>query len=113
LLSPEGYWLEGDPCRRRVLQQRTTLDHGISRESWNPRSIEVDPRDKSNNHMCHDPRWFFAGAPSAYMDHLLASTLHLTDKSKGSSWNAPSLLMDLLLKSIGVLIGLLVIGTLV
>ena len=39
--------------------------------------------------------------------------LALTDKSKGSSWNAPSLLMDLLLKSIGVLIGLLVIGTLV
>jgi DNA-directed RNA polymerase subunit RPC12/RpoP len=39
--------------------------------------------------------------------------LPLTDKSKGSSWNAPSLLMDLLLKSIGVLIGLLVIGTLV
>jgi hypothetical protein len=47
----------------------------ISRESWNPRSIEVDPRDKSNTHMCHDPRWFFAGAPSAYMDHPLASTL--------------------------------------
>jgi hypothetical protein len=47
----------------------------ISRGSWNPRSIEVDPRDKSNNHMCHDPRWFFAGAPSAYMDHPLASTL--------------------------------------
>jgi hypothetical protein len=39
--------------------------------------------------------------------------LPLTDKSKGSSWNAPSLLMDLLLKSIGVLIGLLVIGILV
>jgi hypothetical protein len=35
--------------------------------------------------------------------------LPLVDKSKGSSWNAPSLLMDLLLKSIGVLIGLLVI----
>jgi hypothetical protein len=126
--------------------------------------------------MCHYPRWFFAGAPSAYMDHPLASTLQekanlckrnqkskyqrhltpvgvrtiikeerllgfhdsldmvlvqsitlvndcdgmtlvvglpLTDKSKGSSWNAPSLLMDLLLKSIGVLIGLLVIDTLV
>ena len=37
----------------------------ISRGSWNPTSIEVDPRDKSNNHMCHDPRWFFAGAPSS------------------------------------------------
>ena len=47
----------------------------ISRGKWNPRSIEVDPRDKNNNHMCHDPRWFFAGAPSAYMDHPLASTL--------------------------------------
>ena len=36
-----------------------------------------------------------------------------TDKSKDSSWNAPSLLMDLLLKSIGELIVLLVIGRLV
>ena len=47
--------------------------------------------------------------------------LPLTDKSKGSSWNALSLLMDslgsdrrsFLLKSIGALIGLLVTGTLV
>ena len=37
----------------------------ISRGSRNPTSIEVDPRDKSNNHMCHDPRWFFARAPSS------------------------------------------------
>jgi hypothetical protein len=51
----------------------------------------------------------------------LVASLPLTDKSKGSSWNALSLLMDslgsdrrsFLLKSIGALIGLLVTGTLV
>ena len=54
-----------------VIDCTTTMCRG----SWNLTSIEFDPRDKSNNHMCHDSRWFFAGAPSAYMDHPLASTL--------------------------------------
>jgi hypothetical protein len=54
--------------------------------SWNAPSLLMDLLLKSigelivlksNNHMCHDPRWFFAGAPSACMDHSLASTLQV------------------------------------
>jgi hypothetical protein len=63
------------------------LDCTISRESWNPTSIEVDPRDKSYNHKCHDPRLFFAGAPSAYMEHPLASTLHVINGFCQDSWH--------------------------
>ena len=77
--EPLDLSVRGRPTTRVIPSQSFTnvidCTTTISRESWNPRSIEVDPRDKSNNHMCHDPRWFFAGAPSAYMDHPLASTL--------------------------------------
>jgi hypothetical protein len=77
--EPLDLSVRGRPATRVVPSQSFTnvidCTTTISRGSWNPRSIEVDPRDKSNNHMCHDPRWFFAGAPSAYMDHSLASTL--------------------------------------
>jgi hypothetical protein len=77
--EPLDLSVRGRPTTRVIPSQSFTnvidCTNTISRGSWNPRSIEVDPRDKSNNHMCHDPRWFFAGAPSAYMDHPLASTL--------------------------------------
>jgi hypothetical protein len=77
--EPLDLSVRGRPATRVIPSQSFTnvidCTTTISRGSWNPRSIEVDPRDKSNNHMCHDPRWFFAGAPSAYMDHSLASTL--------------------------------------
>jgi hypothetical protein len=75
--GPLDLSVRGRPTTRVIPSQSLTnvIDCTISRESWNPRSIEVDPRDRSNNYMCHDPRWFFAGAPSAYMNHPLASTL--------------------------------------
>ena len=77
--EPLDLSVRGRPTTRVIPSQSFTniidCTTTISGGSWNPISIEVDPRDMSYNHMCHDPRLFFAGAPSAYMDHPLASTL--------------------------------------
>jgi hypothetical protein len=64
--EPLDLSVRGRPTTRVIPSQSfiNILDCTISRESWNPTSIEVDPRDKSYNHMCHAPRLFFAGAPS-------------------------------------------------
>ena len=42
---------------------------------WNPKPVETDPQQPLYDHLCLDPRLFFAGAPSSYMQHPLASTL--------------------------------------
>jgi hypothetical protein len=54
--EPLDLSVRGRPTTRVIPSQSFTnvidCTSTISRESWNPRSIEVDPRDKSNNHMC-------------------------------------------------------------
>ncbi|VDI47103.1 Hypothetical predicted protein [Mytilus galloprovincialis] len=49
------------------------IDCSVPTNLWNvkPINIELD----NHEHLCLDPRLFFAGAPSQYKTHLLATTL--------------------------------------
>ena len=38
--------------------------------------MRIDVGDKCMDHMCLDPRLFFAGAPSYYLQHPLAKSLN-------------------------------------
>ena len=77
--EPLDLTVRGGPTTRVIPSQSFTnvidCTTTISRGSWNPTSIKVDPRDKSYNHMCHDRRLLFDGVPSTYTQHPLASTL--------------------------------------
>lgn len=49
------------------------IDCSVPTNLWNvkPITLEID----NHEHLCLDPRQFFAGAPSKYHTHLLANTL--------------------------------------